>query len=336
MDSTALCEPLSADAPCGVDLEDTQLLASFDAFRLFGNTLPLRAELDWRDIREQALAALAQSRDLRLLAHLAAASLRIEGLSAFCALLPVADRWLTEQWDAVYPRVDEDAVLRKNALSCFADRMAVVDALRRAPIAAHRQLGLFSLRDLELATGQLAPTDSDTDVLDLARIEATLTGSPVAELAALAADLAAASAALKNIAGTMQARAGFQSAPDFEPLSRPLARIHALLTEHLGTREVESAAAPEQAPPESGVPNGGRAAVAGVGVGEIGSRQDAIRALDAVCAFFRKNEPSSPVPLLLERAKRLVSKSFLEVLEDIAPESLSQVKALGGIRDDNQ
>src|SRR5689334_16782541 len=119
MNNASLCEPISADAPCGVDLEDTQLLASFDAFRVFGNDTPLRADLDWREIRNQSLEALGQSRDIRLLAHLAVATLRVDGLQAFCALLPVAERWITEQWDTVFPRVDEDAVLRKNALNCF-------------------------------------------------------------------------------------------------------------------------------------------------------------------------------------------------------------------------
>lgn len=70
-----LGESLSGDAPCGVDLEETQLLASFDAFRIFGSDLPLPAAVDWLKVQEQALAALTQSRDLRLLAHLAAATL---------------------------------------------------------------------------------------------------------------------------------------------------------------------------------------------------------------------------------------------------------------------
>jgi type VI secretion system protein ImpA len=38
--------------------------------------------------------------------------------------------------------------------------------------------------------------------------------------------------------------------------------------------------------------------------------------------------------LFLERAKRLISKSFLEVLEDIAPDSLSQAKLVGGVKSD--
>jgi type VI secretion system protein ImpA len=71
-----------------------------------------------------------------------------------------------------------------------------------------------------------------------------------------------------------------------------------------------------------------------VAVGAIRSRQDAIRALDAAAEFFRRNEPSSPIPLFLERAKRLVAKDFLEVLADIAPDALPQAKAAGGVRDE--
>ncbi len=331
MNNAALCEPLSADAPCGVDLEDTQLLASFDAFRVFGNDTPLRADIDWRDIRDQSVEALGKSRDLRLLAHLAVSTLRIDGLKAFCALLPVAESWLTQQWALVFPRVDEDAVLRKNALNCFSDRMAVIDPLRRVVIAAHRQLGSISLRDLELANGQLAPTEADKEVPTPAQIEATLAASPLEELTALAEDVAAATGALKKVAATMQEQAGFQSAPDFEPLLRPLARIHALLGEHLATRAPASTAPQEGQAAASGTAPGAVAAP-----GEIASRQDALRAMDAIAAFFRKNEPSSPVPLLLDRAKRLVSKTFLEVLEDIAPESLAQVRQLGGIKEDAQ
>jgi type VI secretion system protein ImpA len=67
--------------------------------------------------------------------------------------------------------------------------------------------------------------------------------------------------------------------------------------------------------------------------GAIGSRQDAIRALDAVAQYFRQHEPSSPLPMLIDRAKRLVSKNFLEVLEEIAPEGLAGARAAGGLRD---
>ncbi len=67
--------------------------------------------------------------------------------------------------------------------------------------------------------------------------------------------------------------------------------------------------------------------------GVINSRADAIRALDAVAEYFRRNEPSSPIPLFVERAKRLVAKDFLEVLADIAPDAVSVARSAGGLKD---
>jgi type VI secretion system protein ImpA len=322
----SLIEPLSSEAPCGADLEYTQTLAAFDAYRLFGKDIPLAADTDWRAIRDNSLAALAQSRDLRLLAHLGAALVRIEGLITFCRVITVADRWLGEYWDQVFPRIDEDAILRRNALNSFADRMAIVDAVRRAPVVSHRQLGAFSLRDLELATGQLTASEADARAPGRAQIEATLAGTAPEVLTALAAALQGAMASLRNIVATMQTRGGYESGPDFDALMRPLSRIDKLLAEHIpsaAANEPTAAASVEDTP-----------AMSTGSVTDIKSRQDAIRALDAVAAFFRTHEPSSPVPMFVERAKRLVSRTFMEVLEDIAPDSVTQAKLIGGIKND--
>ena len=147
-----LAEPVSPESPCGADLEYTQLLASFDAMRIFGNATPLSPEIDWPGIRQQALTALEQSRDLRILTHLAAAVLRVEGITPFCEVLAVAERWLAERWELVFPRVEDDALMRQNALSCLADPMAIVSPLRRCIIITHRQLGTVTLRDIERMT----------------------------------------------------------------------------------------------------------------------------------------------------------------------------------------
>jgi type VI secretion system protein ImpA len=70
--------------------------------------------------------------------------------------------------------------------------------------------------------------------------------------------------------------------------------------------------------------------------GAIRSRQDAVRALEAIAEYFRATEPSSPIPLVVDRARRLVSKNFLEVLADIAPEALASARSAGGIKDEQQ
>jgi type VI secretion system protein ImpA len=327
-------ESLSTDAPCGVDLEDTQLLASFDAFRIFGSDLPLPAAVDWLKVQEHALAALTQSHDLRLLAHLAAATLRTQGIGEFCAVVTVADRWLAEHWDLVFPRVAEDALLRRNALSCFADRMAIVDPLRRAPIISHRRLGAVTLRDVEFAMGELEASETDRDLPGLTQIEAALAESPAEERRALLDRVSRAGDCLERIAAGMQQQAGLQSVPDFGPLSRSLERIRRMLSESLGAHTAADSATLSAGTGAELVAraNGIDSSVISDSHRIIQSRQEAIRAIDAVVLFFRTHEPSSPVPLLLERAKRLVSKDFMAVLAEIAPEGLPQALLVAGVR----
>ena len=60
------------------------------------------------------------------------------------------------------------------------------------------------------------------------------------------------------------------------------------------------------------------------------TREDVIRALDKACRYYESHEPSSPVPLLLKRAKRLVAKDFMEILRDLAPEGVSQAEKISG------
>lgn len=327
---TTLIEPISADQPCGVDLEDTQLLASFDAYRLFGQTAPLSDDTDWREIRDRSLEAIATSKDFRLLTHLASALLRAEGFAAFSETLKIASQWLTNWPDEVFPRVDEDAILRRNALNGFADRMAVVDGVRRAPLLVHRQLGPLSIRDIEIATNQIAPTEGESPSIDAAQLTAHLSATEVDELNALKERLDVALQSLASLEEQMRSAGGVEAAPDFNSLTTPLQRTLKLVSDHLGTRGSaadESGDAPEEAVSVSAA--GGTT----VAVGAIRSRDDAVRALDAVATFFRTNEPSSPVPLLIERAKRLVGKDFLAMLEDLAPDALEQARAASGVRE---
>jgi type VI secretion system protein ImpA len=330
MDSTIekLCIPLSAEAPCGTDLEDTQLLAAFDAYRLFGQMSPLSTEINWREIRDKALEALAQSKDLRLLAHLAAAQLRLAGLAGFAEALTVAGRWFAEFPETLFPRVDEDAILRKNALNAFADGMAIIDALRRQPIVSNPQLGAFSLRHFDIAAGRLAVTEADGTPPSQAQLSAVLAAATPEQIGPMEASLGLALDALQQIEESMRTANGYEAAPDFGPLLDLLKPMRKILADELALRAAN--AMPAGAEGSDGSPDAG----AVIGVGSIKSREDAMRALDAVIAFFRKNEPSSPVPLFVERARRLISKDFLEVLTDIAPDGLSQAKLVGGIRDE--
>jgi len=336
-----LLQPITPDKPCGESLEDTELLASFDTYRLFGQSRPLDAPAEptekripkppespeWVEIRDKASEALKKSKDLRLLAHLGTALLRTDGVPGFAAALIVASQWLESNWTQTYPLVDEDAILRRNALNCFADPMAVVDGLRRIPLVRSRQHGTFSLRDIDIATHQMQPGDGDAQV-DENQLRAAFESMPLAALTLLYDSVTGSVAALQKIDATMRESAGSEATPSFDLLSAQLAKMGQALRAQLALRpdSAVSAAAALDSGADSGA--GGGPAISGV----VKSRQDAIRALDAVSAFFRQTEPSSPIPMFLERAKRLVSKDFLEVLADIAPEAVAQARAAGGLK----
>ena len=338
-----LLEPISAENPCGQNLEDTALLSSFDAYRVFGRGGPLdpppgtpepESETkaledkrdrppDWGEVRERSLEALRQSKDLRLLAHLSAALLRTDGLVAFAQTVHIASQWLETYWEQTYPPIDGDGILRRNALNCFADPFAIVDRVRRVPLVTSRQHGIFSLRDIDLATGQGTPAKGEARP-DEAQINAAFAGLQGEDLTGLIEQVSVSSRALKTIEGRMRSDLGTEAAPDFAPVSTQLARIEKVLRAQLAAR-------PDAAQSGEGVDGeqpGARAGFSGV----IRSREDAVRALEAVSTYFRTNEPSSPVPLFCDRAKGLIAKGFLEVLADIVPDAVGPARAAGGIK----
>jgi type VI secretion system protein ImpA len=333
----ALLQPITPEQPCGDNLEDTELLASFDTYRLFGQARPidmtgegLPPPPDWGVIRTKSIEVLQKSKDLGVLAHLGAALLRTDGLPAFAATLHIASQWLEEYWPQVYPLIDEDAVRRCNALNNFADRMAVIDRLRRTPLVNSRQHGRFSLRDLEIATRQLQPAANETPI-DEKQINAGFDAMPLEELTLLHDSIATAMAAVRAIESKMRDAAGSDATPTFEPLSTLLAKMHVILRTRLAARTGAEEAAGDGAA-AGDVAGAASPTISGV----VKSRQDAVRALEAIAAFYRQAEPSSPIPMLLERAKRLVSKDFLEVIAEIAPDALATARAAGGLRESSE
>ena len=54
---------------------------------------------------------------------------------------------------------------------------------------------------------------------------------------------------------------------------------------------------------------------------------------DAEANWIERNEPSNPAPLLIRRAQRLMGKSFLEIIRDLAPAGIDQIENIAGNSD---
>ena len=49
-----------------------------------------------------------------------------------------------------------------------------------------------------------------------------------------------------------------------------------------------------------------------------------------ICAYYERNEPSSPVPILLKRARRLSAMSFMEIVRDLTPAGTAELEVIRG------
>ena len=76
---------------------------------------------------------------------------------------------------------------------------------------------------------------------------------------------------------------------------------------------------------------GGFGGAGGGGPGTVNSQQDVKAALDRIIGYYARSEPSSPIPMLLDRAKRMVGADFLTIIKEMATDGMQQVHLIGGI-----
>jgi len=338
VDIDRLLEPISEESPCGDDLEyepefgELERTAQGKPGHEIGE--PGREKKippeppNWNEVFDAAEALLMRSKDLRIATHLAHASLNLDGLVGLAAGLDLINKMLQQYWDDLHPELDaeddDDPTLRINCLAPLNGQGEFLASLDRAVLVSSKTLGRFSMRDIRLANGEISlPEDDETAIPDPSHIEAAFLDCEQEELTGNAEAVSQCMDFISNLEEFARDQVGTEFAPDLGALTTELNAIHGKLREQLARRGVELE-------PAEGGTEGTADAPASV-PGEIRSRDDAIRVLDRVCEYFRKNEPSSPVPLLLQRAKRLIAKDFMEILRDLTPQGVSEAEMIGGL-----
>lgn len=332
-------EPISDEAPCGENLEydagytELERLAQGKPERQAGDEIIPAEDPRWQDVRTAAEELMDRTRDLRVVVYLTHASVNLEGLPGLASGLKLIHGLLQNFWDDVYPQLDkdddDDPTFRVNSLVALNARDGFVRSVLRAPLVDSRAAGRFSLRDVRVAGGEVSSGDGE-EAPDGALIDAAFMDGDLDELTATADAAKEARAALELIDALLREKVGTEHVPEFDLIGAELRSIQSLLGEQLARRGVDD----ESGAAESGGETA-RARSAEGGIGQINTREDVVRVLDKVTEYFRKHEPSSPVPLLLQRAKRLVAKDFMEILRDMAPEGVSQAELIGGLEQDD-
>ena len=331
--------PIAGADPCGADLEydatfaELERLAQGKPEQQIGSTIVPAEEPDWKTVQSLALELLSRSKDLRVAVHLTKALLRTSGWNGFSQGLVVLRDFVDSQWLGIYPRLDpdddNDPTMRVNILNSIADT-ATVGGVRATVLVSSRTLGRFSLRDLEVASGD-AGAIAGASAPTMSSLDAAAMDSDLAELQAAAAAIRTTVEALAALEASVAAHVGGASGVNYSKLAPLVRKASSFLTAKVAVRVPQAT---------DGMSNGagntaGSEAGAGIATrggipGEIGSREDVISALDKIAMYYTRHEPSSPIPLFMARCKRLVMMSFIDIVRELVPEAVSQVEVLKG------
>lgn len=320
--------------------------------------------IDWPGILEQS-AELAQSgRDIRLLVIVARALANAEGFEGLERGLGLLTATVEQYWDSVHPVLRESpspreaAVRRINSLFQLenSDNGLLCD-LEFTVVLSPRGLGAITVGDLcagglsrNQAQAELPSGLGDKEVAEyLSRHDARVTRVATAckaqaierpeEMASLIQSVESARAALATLENALTARVGENGVGvKFKELDKVLSRALVSLTAPQaqatsGAPAPEVTAMSEPMPAPAGT-NGAHPASATGGIpGAVNSRRDVERCLDMIIDFYERTEPSSPIPHLARRMRKMVPMNFLQLMEEIAPSGMKEFKNVAGVDD---
>jgi type VI secretion system protein ImpA len=338
VDVPLLLTAVSATSPCGEDMEyDAQFLqlerdAKGQPERSMGDAVLPAEPPEWRSIQQQSLDLLQRSKDLRITHFLLQSSLALQGVAGLAEVLTLIDALLREYWAELHPRLDadddNDPTVRINALAGLTSD-ATIRLLRESILTRSRTFGPVSLRAALNASGLMSFPDEQ---LGAQQLNAAFLDSDPELLQATRDALSAARSACEAIEQQVNDQVGSAQGVDLSLLKQPLKQALQILNQAVpGT---DSSSEPEAVSDDNAPSVDFAAPAAPRPVGDIASRDDVLRSLDKILAYYTRHEPSSPLPVLLNRAKNLVHADFAAIVRNLIPDGMSQFENLRGPDDE--
>ncbi|MCO5066536.1 MAG: type VI secretion system protein TssA [Rhizobiaceae bacterium] len=313
---------------------------------------------DWSVIFARADELRQKGRDLRLMVLVTRALAGEEGLAGLAQGLSLLGRTLDEYWDSLHPALRggaprEAALRRTNALLDLQNPEAgVLGELRRKAFFTLPGIGPVSGRDLEMGTldervmlQEAAQGLGVKEKAVLAEAHAQLVSRVRGACAGFADrspdDFAAlvqggrdSLSAMDELDRVLNARLETHG-PTVPDLKRFVERVLATLERTNAMKKADAPAIAANGEAAPAAPNGvyrePQPIMSGGGLPDrIASRDEVVKCLDLVVDFYDRTEPSSPIPHLARRVRRMVHMDFVELMEDLAPSGLKEFRLLAG------
>jgi len=362
--------PVDSKAPSGVDLRND---ARFHAIeRLIApaakdnrtasddDDASVASSVEWVDVREKAAELAAEGQDLRLLVIVTRSLFNTDGFAGLAAGLGMLTKVLDEYWETLHPTLrdrpspKEAALRRTNALKQLEnDESGLLGDMEYLPVFTLRGLGPVSGEDLcrgkmtadqVLREGPSGLGKAEQDALNNAHNDLIkrVTASCRAyasehpdDMAGLRKGVNDASVSLAALEGKLSEKLGGNgTGVKFGELSQFLERV----ARTLGTSEESETDAQEadmtaDTPPTDAPTKVGKADNAGNIPGAISTRKDVEKCLDMIISFYERTEPSSPIPHLARRMRRMVPMDFMELMQEVAPSGMKEFRSAAGVSD---
>ncbi|MES2355120.1 MAG: type VI secretion system protein TssA [Pseudomonadota bacterium] len=325
-----LLTAIAPDLPCGQDIEyDPDFMALEQLARgkpeqQVGDSIKPAEEPEWGAVRRQAEALFVRTKDVRIAMLLIRSLIRTEQIVGFGAGLALMQELLGRYWNDLHPRLDadedNDPTMRLNALAPLADTETLLRDVRNAFFVSPGPYGRVTVRDVLAVLGKLPSSEG-------ALTQASLEGIIRAANAQNAVPVDAVKNSLQSVIALQSLfaeKVGSDKAPDLKPLIDIFKAMVQVCDTVLGFSETGVLASAEAV-----------STVAGDTPlkmnDDIRSREDAVRMLNRVCEFIERTEPANPAPLFIRRGQQLMTKTFVEIIQDLAPDSLSQIQKMAGL-----
>ena len=279
---------------------------------------------EWRQIFTQTQELIAsQSKDLEVACWLAEAALRLHGFAGLRDAFAVLDGLVRRYWPDLHSVDDEDVgakVAPVAGLNGVGSDGALIQPLRLAPITApggQNPVGLWHYMVLR-RRGAASP-----EAVQLA--EATKSTTRDAFIA-IYHDIAAALASYRSLAAQLDALCGDEAPPtstirntliEAQDALREVAQLDPSALGDPQAEQLPTAAAP---PAEVAAPAQQSAPATVAQSAQLLTRDDALRELARIAAFFREHEPNSPTAYTLQTLIRRARLPLADLLAELIPD----------------
>ncbi len=358
--------PCGKDISYDIEFLELEQLARGTEETQIGDHIQERVEPDWQKVKIRSLKLLERSRDLRLILYMTVSGLCLDGLPGFHDGLALLRGTVERCWQDLYPQLDpeddNDPMERINIISSLSpppsvmsdqDTMKFIPRLLDVPLCkpGDARLPHTTMKHLLAASGEITVSEKNqNDFPSQQLIDAAFEQTDIDALHDTNQILQGCIEHIQALDHVLVKQVGAAMAPNFNRLEHLLKQMQTKTAMYMDRRGYSGKTSliknaqekiktyfSDRHPPSDPSLKDTRSMTPSKEEllnqklsGQIRSNQDIHKALDMIIQYYEQHEPSSPVPLLLKRAKRLVGRTFVDIIRDISPDAMTQVQMVSG------